>query len=535
LALSGAPAFSAAARNSVASPARPAPTPVAIAAALSWHLDNLNFLSALPPPPFASRIQTGPAKPLTAKTPDQLQNAYLRELGRQPATAAEAAAFAILQRAKALPSVIPLLGEALEDHGGDEGVQAAQSLNTWAQTLPKNTGQADPFLSKADVRMLQKAQNAREAELAWSTLASFFDRTRPQHPSLVVPDVAKPAASPRLRPEISGRLLAVPKKVLPSLKRLDSWLEKPAQDESWIFQDLVPELTATIEGELVEVSQKFRSALLAGKKTISGSVQELQKFYRAKQALVGELWEHHDSLVDLLACYRHLGVGGERLRAILDHSQEFSDGYFTAHNPRTWSELDPSQRKKVRRHLLIDPVSRGVRLHLQVSRGDELRAIAEKYAAGRDPAELEALLRTRLAASPKDTVSIPLQDLLPPFIRDTLGRHEDCHGPNCFNAALSAAGDKEGTRMLVGIAALAAELEWSYRLLPEGAAAQVGDLLIYRDAEGDAQHAAYYVGDGFVFTKNGLSRNNPYLFQSRAANDEIYLQPGTTVSLYRHR
>ena len=41
----------------------------------------------------------------------------------------------------------------------------------------------------------------------------------------------------------------------------------------------------------------------------------------------------------------------------------------------------------------------------------------------------------------------------------------------------------------------------------------VGDVLAFRGGNWGITHLAYYVGDNYVFTKNGWTRYSPYVFQ----------------------
>jgi hypothetical protein len=102
-----------------------------------------------------------------------------------------------------------------------------------------------------------------------------------------------------------------------------------------------------------------------------------------------------------------------------------------------WRTVPPDTQKQILDQLLHHDTSpRASLVKLEVQRGDDLRAIAEKYAFGRDPAAVERYLRLRLGSA--DSVQVPLENILPRFIRTHINTYAPCDGMNCATTALNA-------------------------------------------------------------------------------------------------
>lgn len=162
----------------------------------------------------------------------------------------------------------------------------------------------------------------------------------------------------------------------------------------------------------------------------------------------------------------------------------------------------------------------GYQLDIEVRSPEDILALAKKYSAGRDPQQLESLMRQRLERN-GGPVWIPLEDLLPSFVRNKLNSFENCSGPDCAFSALSFHNNYSPEQR----AWLPIPFEFDY--LPVALEdARVGDIISYwrQWSWGTSEliHLAVSVGDGYVFTKNGASELAPYMFQLMIEVEQIY-------------
>jgi len=205
-------------------------------------------------------------------------------------------------------------------------------------------------------------------------------------------------------------------------------------------------------------------------------------------------------------------------------------------NNLVWSLLTPDLQSFLRDLHVPPHASRvGLDVTLAIDHDANLAAIANKYRMGRDPKAIEILLRKQLEASSGRAVSIPLETILPKFIRKMVNSYAPDSGPNCFNAALCVGraakyeltyirGDDAQATQEVMRQELNAD---GYRYVGTNEKLLVGDLLIYfvkNGADFEIWHAARFLGDGIMFTKNGSASSSPFIFQPVELMERIYLQ-----------
>jgi hypothetical protein len=179
----------------------------------------------------------------------------------------------------------------------------------------------------------------------------------------------------------------------------------------------------------------------------------------------------------------------------------------------------------------------GLNVKISVSKDDNIAEIARMYAGERDPKPIERYLRAALKKSGKTEIAVPVQNILPKFVRENLNTYRICHGAECRNAAISAtlsnAAEAKSTPKHFTQEETISALKKDYRYVGPEEKLKTGDLLLYitDDFQGKPQlsHAAAYVGKGewgndIVFTKNGHSRINPYIFQTREQMEDIYIK-----------
>lgn len=221
-------------------------------------------------------------------------------------------------------------------------------------------------------------------------------------------------------------------------------------------------------------------------------------------------------------------------RATLRRSTvQLGHDYFTLILPHNWKAYSENTRQALIENNLEDELAReGVKAELTIRKGDNLAAIAARYAGERDPRPIERYLRNLLGT--KDTVTVPLENIMHSFIRKSVGNYAACHGPNCFNTGLNVNRGRAPQVQYTSDEELFDEIHKKYRSVQPGEPLQAGDLLAYHEPNGQLSHVASYVGDGIVFTKNGFNRNNPYVFQRMESTERVYFPDGRYI-LYAMR
>jgi len=162
---------------------------------------------------------------------------------------------------------------------------------------------------------------------------------------------------------------------------------------------------------------------------------------------------------------------------------------------------------------------KGLKVTLIVGPDDDRSAIAEKYALGRDPKVVRRIL-DRGVPDAAGVTRYPLENLLPPFVRDSVGSFAACATTDCHVVTLNLRQERE--RGVAGFFDTEKDYFHLGRRLAPGEPLKVGDVIRYRDITLSAVHSVYYVGDGLVITKNGLHPLAPIVFQEEAAVAKFY-------------
>lgn len=466
---------------------------------LSGHLDNLALLSRVPAPaavPLPAVLPPVPARSLAATPAAELAGEYLRQI--DPVQPAERAAAKILATVAAHPELAPKLRPHLE-RAHPDGRAAADRLERWAaaQTTAENA-------------------HGGSADEAWSRLTAIFEGS----PASAADADPSPAAAPS--PE---RLTARPHAPMPSAENLRAWYGQPGDRVGWVFRGIDPRLNESLFGTPEPPAPSHEPADASRGRGPPAAIDDVTMgVYQLRTANEGEFTESFGSLPELMNAYRERGLKDPALRDVVSYTVRNRRRYSVIHGPATLDALAAAPKSQDAGRAELS--RRGHVLTLRVTSADDLGALARKYAAGRDPRALERFLQAKLRG--RDAVELPLQSLLPRFIRRTLDRFENCTGPNCIAAALSVRGSAdypdshrydEGTMMMARLTGP------EYREVLDGSLA-AGDVLIYSDLNGEFVHAAVSVDDGYVFTKNGLGRYYPYVFQTQAQVEAVFFPVG---------
>lgn len=489
--------------------------PQAVIESLSAHLDNLSLLSNLPPRGLG--LDTSIKGSITGLSTPDLQSLYIDGIKGPPA---DQAARILFKGTLRRPRFAARLGPVIE-HAHPEGKTASENLKRWASGLVGDAGTDDP----------------ENAEKAWARLAAVFDGEKSAaaaqaKPAAQAPDPLNPGPVP------SSHLSARPHTPLPSAQNMRVWFETHPVESSvnWVFSGIEPRISEEIL-EAIQAPEGFRlfvrwlleggAASVMAARTLGWQYsEEVKRFWHARlEQKEGMFLESYANLPELISSYRRSGVGGPALRHVLDRTLQHAGGYRIVHDAQTWQGLTALQRAEVLKNLDNGniPPRRGHALMLRIDTSEDLAALAHKYAAGRDPRFIEDYLRRKLKGNA--SVTIPLESILPRFIRRNLHRFEDCTGPDCLRAAVSVREGYNPSRLDDGNSLIKRLYSPLYSPV-EGGRPEPGDVFIYAKPDGTFVHAATYVGDGYVFTKNGMSRYNPYLFQSQAETEAIYFPSG---------
>lgn len=232
--------------------------------------------------------------------------------------------------------------------------------------------------------------------------------------------------------------------------------------------------------------------------------------------------------IEAVKYFGRFGMYGQELEAVLNKLVDINDVHYFFFNRDTWAKLSGLLRDELINSFMREhEVRKGLQVDLHISVEDDLSKIAEVYAGERDPKQIELYLRDLLRRSQSGKVTVPLADIMHPFIRKHLNTYPACNGPNCFNTGPNVNKGNEYQQKYVGSEMeLMDEVFKNYRFVDATESMKAGDLLVYRGPRGDVVHVSTYVVSDIVFTKNGLPKFNPYLFQTRSQNEAIYFPDG---------
>jgi hypothetical protein len=195
--------------------------------------------------------------------------------------------------------------------------------------------------------------------------------------------------------------------------------------------------------------------------------------------------------------------------------------------PSTWSLLSNDLKRESIEFKTSGIAREGINPYLELHPGENLEAVARFFAGERDHRPLLRYLQIlQRKQGPGDTI-VPLAKILHPFVRKQVDRYSICHGPNCFDAARNGSlGNAYTLENIPDGGTLVKELKERFRLARNGERYRPGDVLVYRNNKGVMIHAALVAGDGVVFTKNGVNKAAPYIFQERDVMEKVYFPKG---------
>lgn len=179
-----------------------------------------------------------------------------------------------------------------------------------------------------------------------------------------------------------------------------------------------------------------------------------------------------------------------------------------------------------------------VLVELSVGSGSDVAGLAAYWGLGGRRTDIRPLLDSIAEAG--SAGSIDIVHLLPGFARDHLYRYpklttRDLNRPllaNCLWSSLNFFARTPNDRFLDVTTALAA-LQNDYYIVEHGY--QLGDIVALVDEQGNLFHAAVYIADGLVFTKNGYSPVSPWILMKLSDVAAFYRMKTESPQFIYHR
>ena len=196
---------------------------------------------------------------------------------------------------------------------------------------------------------------------------------------------------------------------------------------------------------------------------------------------------------------------------------------------------DPSERQRIAKVLARQSA---LLVTLTVHEASEVAGLAEYWGRGGRRTDVRPLLESLAATSPDQPLDIV--HLLPAFARDRLYRFprpstSDYDKPllaNCLWTSLNFFAEEPDDKYLEVNVALET-LRNDYTVIQSDY--QLGDILGMVDEEGNLFHAAVYVADDLVFTKNGTSPIAPWTIMPIQHLKDYYRLQSENPRLIYHR
>ena len=181
-------------------------------------------------------------------------------------------------------------------------------------------------------------------------------------------------------------------------------------------------------------------------------------------------------------------------------------------NSFTWSHFSRAARARVIQDVAVISSFSGGLIGRTTVTTENVAEVAATF-AGSEAERVRGELVARLREAANRPIEVDLKDVLPDFIHQRVNTFPRCSGPNCYGASLFASGHVPSSLM-------GAYLRRYYRFVGPTEPLRTGDLLVLSGNQGlpKPRHASLFVTDGIVFTKNGISKFTPYVFQERRAN-----------------
>ncbi len=228
------------------------------------------------------------------------------------------------------------------------------------------------------------------------------------------------------------------------------------------------------------------------------------------------------------------GLSQEERDQVKSKLIEVDGVFYLIFSKRTWSVLPNAIKFDfIKERTMPRDLRKGLNVELQFLDVSDIQKILINYVQFTDVISLE---KKWLADFRNGKLNFSLVDLMPPVVQRLLGKYSIYCGPNCLNAAISFYQDNNFKLTYLDGKDLQEELKNYQALDLIKQAVQPGDLIIIKDRNSNIVHAAVYVFDNIVFTKNGASKFSPYLFQKMDTLLSVYpIKNKEQVQFYRFK
>jgi hypothetical protein len=232
------------------------------------------------------------------------------------------------------------------------------------------------------------------------------------------------------------------------------------------------------------------------------------------------------------------GLDYEIESQFLNRLVDYNDRFHLPITTDNWNYLPNDEKEKLIKSF-TDPkhpiLKNTVSVHITIRNEADIKAVILKYAGNRDPDFIRDYLKIILSQSENGSVTFPLENILSPFIKDKINTYDPSGGPNCFNSGLCVNQGPDYKVEFTEASELMAIIDEDYSELNIMEQPQTGDILLYSNSEGHQKHVATYIDDEVVFTKNGINKFNPYIFQKLEDMENIYFrEERLSLRVFRH-
>ncbi len=221
-----------------------------------------------------------------------------------------------------------------------------------------------------------------------------------------------------------------------------------------------------------------------------------------------------DSLKDMF-------LNSADINFVIDSLYEIEGYFYFFWTADIWSKLSADLKGPLIKAYTSEHFTRlGLDIFILLDENTDLSGVAEYYSAGRDPNILEKYFKLNFR---KGIKKIQLQNVMPLFIRKILNTFTAGSGPNCINACLNSVKEREYRLNFDKEELFFSQVHEYFDLISNDDNLKPGDLIVYlKEDYQSILHAAVFLGHNIVFSKNGVSKFHPYVFQYKNEMEAFY-------------
>lgn len=224
------------------------------------------------------------------------------------------------------------------------------------------------------------------------------------------------------------------------------------------------------------------------------------------------------------------------LKKTLHSSYKKNDTYFVPITPTLWRWIPEDFR-----HYIVSALTKAMNtdvalsIDIKIDKDTNIDRVSKLISGDRDPAYIKELLQQSKSSNVERSIFIPLQEILHPFIQNTINSFHPTGGPNCYNCGVNVHKKSNFVQEITYPNELEESLKKRYfKIDKTQTSMQTGDLLLYKNKSGDFVHVSTYIIDNIVFTKNGVNKFSPYIFQTIENNEKLYFpEKDFDLEIYR--